>query len=174
MSKLNTSVNIVKLTEDLDIISVAFTIYLGTTKFDTQVFLKIIVFFSTTYYSLSPQFPGTECNSWARMWQSMKKGYCMRRCVWMWSQQPPVKFVCRVKTLKEIFITSLCIRGLYFMRNLSFLWVTITFTFMFRVAFICICTALQHTVSSLPPNIAVYVAAFLNMNYSALFLWNQH
>lgn len=59
----------------------------------------------------------------------------------MWSLQPLVKLICPVKTLKGIFITSLCIRGLYFMRVLRFLGVTITFSFIFRVVFICICAA---------------------------------
>lgn len=73
--------------------------------------------------------------------KAQKTAHCLRSCVRMWSQQPLVKFRCPVKTLKGIFITSLCIRGLYFMRNLCFLGVTITFSFIFRVVFICVCTA---------------------------------
>lgn len=54
----------------------------------------------------------------------------LRVCVRMWSPQPLVKFRCPVKNVEGIFMTSLCIRGLYFMRDLCFLGVTITFSFI--------------------------------------------
>lgn len=41
-----------------------------------------------------------------------------------------VKFTCSIKTPRGVLMTSLCIRGLYFVGNLCFLWVTVTFSFI--------------------------------------------
>lgn len=82
----------------------------------------------------------------------------------MWSQQPLVKFRCPVKALEGIFITSLCIKGLYFMRNLCFLGVTITFGFILGHFLFVFAQLLRTRTPFLFPQtsrIVAYVAAFL-------------
>lgn len=64
-----------------------------------------------------------------------------------------------VRTLKRIFITSFCFRGLYFMRILYFLGVTITFSFIFEwVLFVFV----QLSAS-------IYACSLLNLNYWTSF-----
>lgn len=44
-----------------------------------------------------------------------------------------VKFICSIKTPRGVLMTSLCFRGLYFVGNLCFLWVNVTFRFINRL-----------------------------------------
>lgn len=87
------------------------------------------------------------------------KGHCKYLC--MDVIIAATVLICPVKTLKEIFIRFLCIKGLYFISILCFLGVTITFSFILGYFLFVFAQLLPPTSPSLPLNHHMHVAAFL-------------